>query len=111
MHAIKATTYAPTVIFEVAPSLSLSALLVSAFFGDAVIRGGSHVPVVGLAGVAYLFFALFPLLLRSFTPSVHLLLFTSLVLPLVALCIRRHLTEFLEAIGLVVAYFGEATDL
>ena len=56
-------------------------------------------PVVGLARVVCPFFALLTMLLRSLAPAAHLL---SLVLALVALCILRYPTEFLEVLGLFV---------
>src|SRR5215218_11183420 len=82
---------------------STSATSVSVFSSDAGPRGGSHVPVVGLARVVCSFFTLLPLLLRSVVSSAHLFscptLFPSLVLPLVALCILRYPKQFLELLG------------
>ncbi len=78
-------------------------------------RGGSHVPVVGLARVVRPFLPLLPILLRSLAPYAHLLsysaLFPSLVLPLVALCILRYPKQFLEVLGLFVAPFCESAGL
>ena len=72
-------------------------------------------PVVGLARVVCPFLTLLPLLLRSVVPSAHLFLlptlFPSLVLQLVALYILRYPKQFLELLGLFIAYSREPTSL
>src|SRR5918999_643255 len=94
---------------------SPSAASVSVFSSDASPRGGSHVPVVGLARVVCPFFTLLALLLRSVVPSAHLFSFPtllpSLVLQLVALCSLLYPKQFLELLGLFIAHFREPTSL
>ncbi len=116
MQTANATRQAPTTIIEMASSVgSPSAPSVSVFSGDAGPRGGSHLPVVGLARVVCSFFTLLPLLLRSVVPSAHLFsfptLFPSLVLHLVALCILRYPKQISELLGLFIAHFREPTSL
>jgi hypothetical protein len=89
---------------------------VSVFSGDAGPRGGSHLPVVGLAPIVVCpLFTLLALLLPSVGPSAHLFwlptLFPSLVLDLVALCILRYPKQFLELLGLFIAHFRQPTSL
>ena len=72
-------------------------------------------PVVALARVVFPFFTLLALLLRSVVPCAHLFsfptLFPSLVLQLVALCILWYPKQFLELLGLFIAYSREPTSL
>jgi hypothetical protein len=73
------------------------------------------VPVVGLTRAVCPFFTLLPLLLLSVVPSADLFsfptLYSSLVLPLVALCILRYPKQFLELLGLFIAHFRKPTSL